>query len=51
MKENNLLSKIKKKKYKSYKRTVGKIVDNIINQDFNANSINQKWVSTSLNLE
>lgn len=45
MKENDLLSKVKPKKYKSYKGEVGKIADNILQQDFSAEDINQKWVS------
>lgn len=45
MKEYNLLSKVKRKKYKSYRGEVGKIADNILKQDFSTSNINQKWVS------
>lgn len=45
MKENNLLSKVRRKKYKSYKGDVGKIADNLLKQDFSTDGINKKWVS------
>lgn len=35
----------KKRKYSSYKGTIGKIADNILNRDFKANKPNQKWVT------
>ena len=41
-----------KRKYSSYKGTVGKIVDNLIKRDFNANKPNEKWYTdvTEFNL-
>ena len=41
-----------KRKYSSYKGTVGKIADNLIERDFNANKPNQKWYTdvTEFNL-
>ena len=41
-----------KRKYSSYKGTVGKIVDNLIKRDFNANKPNKKWYTdvTEFNL-
>ena len=44
--------KINKRKYSSYKGTVGKIADNLIERDFNAESPNQKWYTdvTEFNL-
>ena len=41
-----------KRKYSSYKGTVGKIVDNLIERDFNANNPNEKWYTdvTEFNL-
>ena len=33
----------RKRKYSSYKGTVGKIADNLINRDFNTNKPNKKW--------
>ena len=41
-----------KRKYSSYKGTVGKIVDNLIKRDFNANKANEKWYTdvTEFNL-
>lgn len=35
----------KKRKYSSYKGTIGKIEDNILNRDFKANKPNQKWAT------
>ncbi len=40
-----LKSKIRVKKYKSYKGEVGKVAPNILNRDFDTTSINQKYVS------
>lgn len=45
MKNNGLLSKVKRKKYRSYKGEVGKIADNLLEQDFSTKKVNQKWVS------
>ncbi|MBQ3142743.1 MAG: IS3 family transposase [Bacilli bacterium] len=41
-----------KRKYSSYKGTVGKIADNLIERDFNANKPNKKWYTdvTEFNL-
>ena len=35
----------KKRKYSSYKGTIGKIADNILNRDFKASKPNQKWAT------
>lgn len=45
MKEQGLLSKVRKKKYKSYKGEVGIIADNVLERNFIASSLNEKWVS------
>ena len=34
-----------KRKYKSYKGTIGKIADNLLNRDFNADKPNEKWAT------
>ena len=34
-----------KRKYTSYKGTIGKIADNLLNRDFNATKPNEKWVT------
>ena len=41
-----------KRKYSSYKGTVGKIADNLIERDFNSDKPNQKWYTdvTEFNL-
>ena len=36
---------VRMKKYKSYKGTVGKIADNILNRNFKAEAPNEKWVT------
>lgn len=36
---------VRAKKYRSYKGTVGKICDNLLNRDFKADAPNQKWVT------
>ena len=36
---------VRAKKYRSYKGTVGKICDNILNRNFKANNPNEKWVT------
>jgi transposase InsO family protein len=33
------------KKYRSYKGNVGKIAPNLLNRDFSAEKLNQKWVT------
>lgn len=45
MKEMNLQSKFRAKKYKSYKGTVGKIAKNLLKRDFEAKKTNRKWVT------
>ena len=45
MRELNLNVKVRKSKYKSYKGTVGKIAPNILNRNFKATAINQKWTT------
>lgn len=35
----------KKRKYSSYKGTIGKVADNILNRNFKADKPNQKWVT------
>ena len=45
MHEMKLLGKRPKEKYHSYKGTVGKIADNIINGDFNTTAPLQKWTT------
>lgn len=40
-----LFGKRQKEKYHSYKSNVGKIADNIINRDFNAIALLQKWTT------
>lgn len=42
MKELNLICKVRMKKYKSYKGTIGKIAPNVINRDFKAEKPNEK---------
>ena len=34
-----------KRRYNSYKGTIGKIADNILNRDFTAEKPNEKWVT------
>lgn len=43
MKELNLKSVVRIKKYRSYKGDVGRIAGNLINRDFHASKPNQKW--------
>jgi len=45
MKQLNITCKVRIKKYKSYKGTVGKIAPNLINREFAAVKVNQKWVT------
>ena len=42
----------KKRKFSSYKETVGKIADNLINREFDSNNPNKKWYTevTEINL-
>ena len=53
MHEDGLLGKHVKKKYKSYKGTIGRIADNIINRDFTTTAPLQKWTTdvTQFNLD
>ena len=41
----SLKSVVRPKRYKSYRGTVGKHIDNTLNRDFNAVKPNQKWVT------
>ena len=53
MVKNNLVPIIRRKrKYSSYKKTVGKITDNLINRNFESNKHNKKWYTdiTEFNL-
>lgn len=45
MKKFSLKGKLPKEKYHSYKGTVGKIADNIINRDFTASKPDEKWTT------
>ncbi|WP_215739833.1 IS3 family transposase, partial [Mesomycoplasma hyorhinis] len=45
MEKFNLKAICSRKKYKSYKGTVGKIADNILNRNFVATQPNQKWTT------
>lgn len=45
MKELNLKSIVRVKKYRSYKGDVGRIAGNLINRDFYASEPNQKWTT------
>lgn len=36
---------VRSKRYKSYKGQIGKIIPDLLQRDFNANSRNQKWVT------
>lgn len=45
MKKLGLKCEIRKKRYRSYKGTVGKIAPNILKRDFHAQRLNQKWVT------
>lgn len=44
MNEIGLKCMVRLKKYRSYKGNVGKIAPNILQQDFKADKMNQKWV-------
>lgn len=41
----NLKSKVRPKRYKSYRGEVGKAAPNLLQRNFNANKPNQKWVT------
>ncbi|WP_039986423.1 IS3 family transposase, partial [Paraglaciecola mesophila] len=43
MNELGLKSKVRPKRYKSYKGEVGRIAENVLNRDFTAKKPNQKW--------
>lgn len=45
MKELGLQCFIRAQKYKSYKGEVGKICNNLLNREFEAEELNQKWVT------
>ncbi|MGP4059278.1 IS3 family transposase [Halobacillus sp. H74] len=45
MKELGLQCHVRMKKYKSYKGRVGKVADNLLNREFNAEKPHQKWVT------
>ncbi|HIU31110.1 MAG TPA: hypothetical protein IAB66_02970, partial [Candidatus Caccousia avistercoris] len=45
MKQLGLSSKVRMKKYRSYKGEVGKIAPNLLERDFYAEKPNQKWVT------
>lgn len=45
MKTLGLKCQVRMKKYKAYKGNVGKIADNILNREFDAEKPNQKWVT------
>ena len=45
MNELGLKSKVRPKRYKSYKGEVGRIADNTLNREFTAMKPNQKWVT------
>lgn len=52
MRELGLVCRVRMKKYRSYKGEVGKIAENLLNRDFQAEKPNQKWVTdvTEFNL-
>ena len=45
LREYGLKCEIRKRKYRSYKGTIGKIAPNILERDFYANKPQQKWVT------
>lgn len=45
MNELGLKSKVRTKRYKSYRGNVGKIAENTLNRDFSAQQPNKKWVT------
>ena len=45
MNEMGLKCMVRMKKYRSYKGNVGKIAPNLLQRNFNAEKMNQKWVT------
>lgn len=45
MREENLVCRVRMKKYRSYKGEVGKIAPNLLERDFSTTAPNQKWVT------
>ncbi|MEH7181370.1 IS3 family transposase [Neobacillus vireti] len=45
MNEMGIKCMVRMKKYKSYKGNVGKIAPNVLNRDFTAENMNEKWVT------
>ena len=45
MNEMGLKCEVRMKKYRSYRGTVGKVAPNILNRDFSAGNMNEKWVT------
>ena len=45
MKELGIQCFVRAKKYRSYKGTIGRICDNLLNRNFKADAPNQKWVT------
>ena len=45
MHEENIVCRVRMKKYNSYKGTVGKIAPNLLQRNFKANKPNEKWVT------
>ena len=45
MKEEGLTSKVRIKKYRSYRGQIGKVATNVIGRDFKADKPNRKWTT------
>lgn len=45
MREENLVCRVRMKKYRSYRGALGKIAPNLLERNFDATSPNQKWVT------
>ena len=45
MKEDGLTSRVRMKKYRSYRGEVGKVTPDLLQRDFNATKPQQKWVT------
>ena len=45
MKQLGRVCRVRMKKYRPYKGTVGKIASNLLNRDFQAEKSNQNWVT------
>ena len=45
MKEEGLTSRVRMRKYRSYRGQLGKIAHNIIQRDFKSDRPNQKWTT------